>query len=608
MIDSIQKKDCTGCKMCADLCPVNAITYTVDREGFWYPTVNYDKCVKCGVCTEKCPSLNQDKVKQQKKPDVYRAWSRNDNTRVSSTSGGIFYEIGLWFINNGGAIAGCVYTDDYKSAEHILIDDIEGLNKLKGSKYFQSDTAGIYKKIKEKLDSGIKVLFCGTPCQMAAMNTYLNKEYDNLYYMDFICRSINSPRAFKEYLNELEKEYGSKVVEVQLKNKKYGWQSLASRVKFENEEESIRDKNTDWWVRGFIYNDLYTRQSCYHCKYKVLPRMVADISIGDFWGVKNQSKEDMFKGISVVLVNSDKGHEILDSIKENLEIKESSMEAVLPGNPALLKNPVRTSKQDKFFNLIENHTFSESVKKCISPSVKSIIVRLIKKPLKIVKQLVINPSGIAWGKYFYWNYISKSVIREGNAKLIPYKNAILQIDKTARIYLKGKNLEIGINKLKKSRAETHVRIEKNAKWYCNNGGGLFYNTVFELKPNAVFESGYFTANGGSVIIIHKKAKFGEDVMLGRNIIVYDSDFHQVLDEKDQVSNYPKEVNIEDHVWLTSNITVLKGVTIKKNSLVTAQTLVRKDVPEGSVLGGGASGKVISNTANWSRDMIPELKD
>lgn len=604
MIDTIKKRDCTGCKMCADLCPVQAIEYIEDREGFWYPTVNYNKCIKCGVCTSRCPSLNYDKVKQQKKPNVYCAWSRNKETRVASTSGGIFYEIGLWFINNGGAIAGCTYTEDYKAAKHILIDNMEGLNKVKGSKYFQSDTSGIYKKVKEKLESGIKVLFCGTPCQMAAMQLYLNKEYDNLYYMDFICRSINSPRAFKEYLNELENEYGSKVVEVQLKNKKYGWQSLASRVKFANGKETIRDKNKDWWVRGFIYNDLYTRESCYHCKYKVLPRMVADISIGDFWGVKNQSKEDMFNGISAVLVNSDKGNELLDNIKDNLEIKESSMEAVLPGNPALLKNPVRTSKQDKFFKFIDNYTFSKSVKKCISPSIGKRIVRMIKKPLKVLMKVIINPNGIAWGKYFYWNYISKSIVREGNAKLIPYKNAVLQIDKTARIYIKGRNMEIGINKLKKSKAETHVRIEKEAKWYCNNGGALFYNTVLELKPNSVFKSGFFTANGGSVIIIHKKVTFGEDVMLGRNIIVYDSDFHQVLDDKDQVTNYPKEVKIEDHVWLTSNITVLKGVTIGKNSLVTAQTLVRKDVPEGSLLGGGASGKVISNNANWSRDLIP----
>lgn len=605
MINEIEKKDCTGCKMCADICPVQAIEYTVDNEGFWYPTVDYDKCIRCGLCTDRCPSLNQNKVKQQKNPVVYRAWSNNKQTRISSTSGGIFYEIGLWFIENGGGIAACRYTEDFKAAEHVYIDDINGLNQVKGSKYFQSDTAGIYKKVKEKLDNGIRVLFCGAPCQMAAMQMYLNKEYDNLYYMDFICRSINSPRAFKEYLNELESEHSSKVVEVQLKNKKYGWQSLATRVKFQNGEEIIQVRNSNWWVKGFIENDLYTRESCYHCKYKVLPRVVADLSIGDFWGVKNQSKKDMFNGISVMLVNSKKGKEILDNIKSKLDIKKSCIEAVLPGNPALLKSPVRTSKQDKFFKLLNRYSFSKSVEKCIHPSVKRKIISAIKKPLKIVNQLIVNPRGIAWGKYFYWNYISKSIVREGSSKIIPYKNAILQIDKTARVYLKGRNLEIGINKLRKSKAETHIRIQKNAKWYCNNGCGLFYNTVFELKSNAVFESGYFTANGGSVIVIQKKAKFGDDVMLGRNVIIYDSDFHQIVNRRDQITNYPQEIILEDHVWLTSNITVSKGVTIKKDSIITPQIVVRKDVPEGSILNGEVTGKVVINGANWSRDGFSE---
>ena len=193
----------------------------------------------------------------------------------------------------------------------------------------------------------------------------------------------------------------------------------------------------------------------------------------------------------------------------------------------------------------------------------------------------------------------KSVIREGSAKIIPYKNAIINIDKTAKVYVRGRNIEIGINKLKGSKTETHVRIEANAIWESNNGCGLFYNTVFELKSNAKFTSGYFTANGGSVIIAKKRIVFGENVMLGRNIIVYDSDFHKVYNSEGDCSE-PKEVVIEDNVWLTSNVTVLKGVTIKSGSLITAQTLIRKDIPEKSIVSGGASGKVISNTAHWER--------
>lgn len=210
---------------------------------------------------------------------------------------------------------------------------------------------------------------------------------------------------------------------------------------------------------------------------------------------------------------------------------------------------------------------------------------------------------VSFFKYIYYNYISKTVIRKSAAKIIPYKNVVLNIDKTARIYLDGeKDLEVGINKLRGSKAETLVRVEKNAIWYCNNGGLLFYNTLLEIKENAVFTTGFFSANGGSTIIVAKKITFGEDVMMGRNIIVYDSDFHQVLNEKEEMINPDKEIIIGNHVWLTSNITILKGVNIHDGCLITAQTLVRKDVDENAMFSGGASGKTVGNV-NWSRELV-----
>lgn len=603
MIDLIKKDQCTGCKMCGDICPVNSITYECDGEGFWYPKVDYDKCIKCNKCLKMCPSLNIGKVNVQKKPKVYSVWSKDDNIRVSSTSGGAFYEIARAFIERGGVVVGCTYNNDWKSAYHMIAHNIEELERIKGSKYFQSDTAGIYNEVKIELEQGKKVLFCGTPCQNAALQMYLQGKYSGIYYMDFICRSINSPKAFKAYIEELESQYESKVVNVHLKDKTRGWQSLATRVEFEDGEVSLHDKDDDWWVKGFIYNDLYTRESCYHCQYKKLPRLAADISIGDFWGIEDKSAEDMFKGISVILVNSDNGQKLLDYAGERLERQIMTIDNVIPGNPALLHNPIRTSKQSKFFKLLKKNSFSFSVKKCIKESAfkrgVSKMKRLIRRPLHIIKQLIINPNGVSWGKYVYYNYLCKSVIREGNGKIIPYKNAIINLDKTARIYVRGGNIEIGINKLKNSKAETHVRIENNAVWESNNGCGLFYNTVLEIKANAHFTSGYFTANGGSVIVVAKKITFGEDVMLGRNIIVYDSDFHKVYNKEGQRSE-PKEVIIEDHVWLTSNVTVLKGVRIGKDSLITAQTLIRKDFPEKSIISSGASGRVISNEAHWAR--------
>ena len=603
MIDNIEKSKCTGCKMCADICPKNAIDFREDNEGFWYPMVDTKKCVKCGLCREKCPSLNEYRA-DNTMPDVYAVWSKDDNVRITSTSGGAFWGIAKKFLEQGGVVAGCVYGDDWKSAKHMLARSESELLKIKGSKYFQSNTSGIYKKTKEALLNGDKVLFCGTPCQNAALRTFLGKEYPNLYCLDFICRSINSPKAFKAYIEELEEKHKSKVCEVQLKNKNSGWQSLASRVKFENGDEEINDKTKDWWVKGFIYNDLYTRESCYHCRYKVLPRASADITIGDFWGIENQKKSDMFKGISVIMINSEKGKSLFDGSKNDFIVQKKTLEDVKPGNPALLINPFRTKKQDKFFSLLEEEKFSEAVRQCTKERIftKSKIKGILRKIRKIL--VILLSSKISTTKYIYYNYLCKNIVRKDNAKLIPFKGTILDLHPTARIYLSGNDMLICTNKLKKSKAEAHIRLDKNAIWKCNNGAFLFYNTVLEIKEDAVFESGYFSANGGSVIIAHKNIKFGEDVMIGRNVVIYDSDFHSINNKEGIACNPPKPVIIGDHVWLTTNIMIQKGVTIGEDSLVTAYTVVNKDMPEHSIIGGKSVGDVIKSHVSWNRKTCP----
>lgn len=605
MVDSIEKGKCTGCKMCADICPQGAISFEEDAQGFWYPKIN-EKCVKCGLCLDKCPSLNKPEVNSTL-PKVYSAWSKNEETRISSTSGGVFWELAYKFLSNGGVVVGCRYGKDWRSAEHVLARNVEELTAIKGSKYFQSDTAGIYKEVKNELEKGNKVLFCGTPCHIAAIKSFLGSEDDNLYCMDFICRSINSPKAFKAYIDELEKQYNSKVVEVHLKNKKNGWQSLASQVRFENGEESIKDKSVDWWVKGFIYNDLYTRESCYNCQYKVLPRANSDITIGDFWGIKNQSSADMFKGISVILLNNEKGNRLFGLIQNEVNYASHTIEEVLSGNPALLRNPIKTNKQDAFFDMLNAIPFSAAVRKSIEEPARRKMRKKIVNFLKEIKRIVklTFRSDIDIRKYIYYNYLCKNVVRTSSAKIMPHKNAIIELQKNSKIVISGKkNLSIGINKLKGSKAETYVRLNEGAEWKCNNGAGLFYDTVLEVKQNACFTSGYFTANSGSVIIAHKNIEFGEDVMIGRNVIIYDSDFHTINNREGIPCNPPKKVIIEDHVWLTSNIIVQKGVTIGKDSLITAYTSVNRDVPPHSIVGGGSVGEVIKNQVSWSREFCP----
>lgn len=606
-VKDISHEKCTGCKMCQDLCPANAISFVEDSEGFWYPTVDMQKCTQCGLCYMRCPSLNEAIKPGNNNPKVYSLWSNNEETRITSTSGGAFWEFAEWFVENDGVVAGARYGKDWRSAEHYIAKNIDELREIKGSKYFQSDTSGIYKQVKDYLNKNVKVLFCGTPCQNAALYAYLGKEYENLLTMDFICRSINSPKAFKAYVDELEKIYDSKVSEVHLKDKEKGWQSLASRVSFINGRVSLKDKDNDNWVRGFIYNDLYTRESCFHCKYKVIPRITADLTIGDFWGIKNQSEEDMFKGISVLLINSEKGEKIFDKVNNRFTYNEYCIEDVIPGNPALLYNPKKSEKQGKFFDLLNSgKPFSVAVNACVKHKNNNLFVRILKKVYKMIRQAYTYfvKNQISLYKYLKYNYFCKHIVRKNGAKILPHRNAVLDFEKGSKILIESGKLEIGFNKLRGSKSETHVRLNKNAVWHCRNGALLFYDTVLEIKANAEFDSGFFSANGGSVIIVHKYMKFGEDVMLGRNIIIYDSDFHSLYNKHYKIENIPKPVIIEDHVWLTTNVMVQKGVTIGKNSLVAAYTVINKDIPPHSIVGGKSTGEVVRDWVHWDRKICP----
>lgn len=601
MIDKVVGNKCTGCNMCADICPRKAIYYEKDDEGFSIPKVDYEKCVKCGLCVKKCPALMEN-IHKKDVPKVYAAWTKDEEIRIQSTSGGIYFVLAQKFIQNGGYIVGSVYDKDFKGAHHIVGNTIEDLKKIMGSKYFQSNAEGIYDKVKALLDNEKKVLFCGTPCQSAALQSFLSKEYDNLFIIDFICRGINSPLAFKRHIEELEENNNSKVKLVQLKNKKTGWQSLATYVEFENGNIYHQDKHTSPWIKGFVGGGgLYMRYSCHECNFRGLPR-ISDITIGDFWGIHGMSDKEMFEGISSVMINSPKGQMLFDSIKSDIIFEKRNLDELIAGNPAILYSPEKNINRDKFFKTLKDKKFSKAVNECSMNKKNFFYKKIIKKGISFLRKIKFLLK-IDTLKFFKYNFFSKNIIREKKVYLIPYKGTIIDIDKNARIYIKGKNLELCVNKLKKSKAEMHLRMEGTAKWYVNNGAQLFYNTVVEVKNSAILNTGFFSANGGTVIICANKINIGEDVMLGRNIIIYDSNFHQIFNDKMQPTGFAEPVNIEDHVWLTSNVTVLKGVTLGRDSIVTAQTVITKDFPENSIIANKSDTKVISKCNGWSRKAI-----
>ncbi len=382
MIDTIKQMDCTGCKMCKDVCNKDAIAYETDHEGFWYPKVDYDKCVKCGKCVQTCPSLSEHRNPNAKEPEVYAAWALDDSIRLKSTSGGVFYVLAQQMIDQDGVIAACKYTDDYKSAYHTIGSTDQDLEDFKGSKYFQSDTEGIYKEIRDQLKAGRKVLFCGAPCQVAGLNRYIGVDHPNLITVDFICRGINSPMVFKKYVDECENHYGSPVKKVHLKNKNKGWTRLGTYIEFKNGKKYYRDRVTDPWVNGYIRGDLFMRPCCAECKYKEQIR-VADISIGDFWGLPG-TKDNLFKGISLILVNTEKGAEYLEAVEDKLFLEKHTYEEASKGNGCLLTSASMGAHRSEFFERINNTEFEDLVWDLLGETRGSIFKKELKYNIKCI--------------------------------------------------------------------------------------------------------------------------------------------------------------------------------------------------------------------------------
>lgn len=382
MIDQFSEINCNGCQMCKDICAQNAISYQVNKQGFWFPKVDYSKCVKCSLCVRKCP--NKTKVFNDKTmPLVKAVWSVDDDVRMDSTSGGLFYELARdILLNKKGYVVGCIYDDDYKGAHQVIIDSIDELKPLMVSKYVESNAEGIYVKITEALKTGKIVLFVGAPCQCAALYSYLGKDYDNLFVVDFLCRGANSPKAHRKYVEYLEKKYNSKIVSLRSKDKRNGWERFGQSAVFENGKEYFLPHEEDLRVVAYHRGNLMVRESCLDCKFKNLPRY-SDITLGDFWGIKPEEVRNIDKGISLCFINSDKGKLLMEEISNRVESIDKTLDDAKRGNPAIYCSASSSKNRNVFLNSLDDMQFDKLVNKCKdkSPSLVRRGLRKIKSRL-----------------------------------------------------------------------------------------------------------------------------------------------------------------------------------------------------------------------------------
>lgn len=303
---------CANCGACVNICPMDAIS--VDRGAMYYsPRVDAAKCVLCGKCVSVCPVNTSENT--QKLIGAYYGYVDDHKILYSSSSGGLFHALAQRVLNEGGVVFGAVFAEDGHS---VVFDNTDNtaLCNLQKSKYVESDVGDSFRKVKENLEQGRSVLFCGTPCQSAGLKRYLGKEYDNLLVCDFSCGGLPSHQMYHQYLCDLERRFSSKVVLVDFRPKNYGWGSHSIYIRFENGREYTRLATLDPYYKGFLHS-LTKRDYCYECDFA--DNHAADIILADFWLYKKLSDMDnRDRGISLVLTNTEKGDRIMRELTPRL--------------------------------------------------------------------------------------------------------------------------------------------------------------------------------------------------------------------------------------------------------------------------------------------------
>ncbi|MDO5397158.1 MAG: Coenzyme F420 hydrogenase/dehydrogenase, beta subunit C-terminal domain [bacterium] len=361
MIKIKDKSQCCGCGSCMSSCPKQCIRMKTDSEGFAYPEVDTGQCISCGKCIKVCPIKNRDENNKVQK--VYAVKNKNEKTRSTSSSGGTFFELAKYVIENGGTVFGCAMSKELV-AQHIAVTTISELEALKSSKYVQSDVGNTYSQAKELLENGKLVLYSGTPCQIAGLKNYLGKCYDNLILIDVLCHGTPSPGMFKDYIALIEKRFDSKPISINFRSKEKSWKRLYIDVHFEDGRRYFTFCGYDQYLSMFL-NNMSLRPSCYECKFTTEHRQ-GDITLGDFWGIgKKYPERDDDKGISLVLINTDKGVDLFDGISSKLEIFESDFETAAAGQRTLSAPTIKNTNRDDFYKEYSENGIESALNKFV---------------------------------------------------------------------------------------------------------------------------------------------------------------------------------------------------------------------------------------------------
>lgn len=372
MINNLKKEQCSGCHACYNICPKSCIKMYSDSEGFLYPEIDYGICIDCGLCKKVCPAYNE--YKGNPKGEAYACVNKDDDIRLSSSSGGIFTLLAENILNKNGVVFGAAFDVNF-NVGHICVTSCDELSALRGSKYVQSTVCDAFSKAKKILDDGRPVLFTGTPCQISGLKTYLGRDYDNLISQDIICHGSPSPKIWQKYLDYCKKGT-SEVDSVCFRDKAKGWNNYSVLIRFSNGSERTNVFSKDLYMKAFLSN-LSLRPSCYNCKSKSVERE-SDITLADFWGVKSIAPEIFDdKGTSLVLINSPKGKRIFEEIKNDIKYMNADFDSAVKYNTSVSVSAKMPKNRNKFFENADKTDFSKLVKRYL-PEKGKLVVNSIK--------------------------------------------------------------------------------------------------------------------------------------------------------------------------------------------------------------------------------------